>query len=63
MRHPRHQYTIKAHQTLHDVVYETARTDLLELQRLGFFLLEKRGRKWVFTAPEDLEARLAGAHH
>lgn len=58
MRHPGHQYTIKAHQTLHDVVYETARTDLLELQKRGLFLLEKRGRKWVFTAPEDLKARL-----
>ena len=58
MRHPGHPYTIKAHQTLHDVVYETARTDLLELQERGLFLLEKQGRKWVFTAPEDLEARL-----
>jgi len=60
MRHPGHQYTIKAHQTLHDVVYETARTDLMELQQRGLFLLEKRGRKWVFTAPEDLEERLGG---
>lgn len=60
MRHPGHQYTIKAHQTLHDVVYETARTDLLELQQRGLLLLEKRGRKWVFTAPLDLEERLVG---
>lgn len=60
MRHPGHQYTIKAHQTLHNVVYETARTDLLELQQRGLFLLEKRGRKWVFTAPKDLEERLVG---
>ncbi len=60
MRHPGHQYTIKAHQTVQDVVYETARTDLLELQERGLFLLEKQGRKWVFTTPEDLEARLVG---
>lgn len=60
MRHPGHQYTIKAHQTLHDVVYETARTNLLELHERGVFLLEKRGRKWVFIVPRDLEARLAG---
>ena len=61
VRHHGHQYTIKAHQTLHDVVYETARTDLLELHQRGLFLLEKRGRKWVFIAPGDLEKRLAGA--
>ena len=60
LRHPGHQYTIKAHQTLHDVVYETARTDLLELQQRGVFILEKQGRKWVFTAPKDLEERLVG---
>ena len=60
MRHPGHQYTIKAHQTLHDGVYETARTDLMELQQRGLFWLEKQGRKWVFTAPEDLEERLGG---
>lgn len=60
MRHPGHQYTIKAHQTLHAVVYETARTDLLELQKRGLFLVKKRGRKWVFTAPKDLEERLVG---
>ena len=59
MRHPGHQYTIKARQTLHDVVYETARTDLMELQGRGF-MLEKRGRKWVFIAPGDLEGRLVG---
>ena len=60
LRHPGHQYTIRGHKTLHNVVYETARTDLLELHQRGLFLLEKRGRKWVFTAPTDLEKRLVG---
>lgn len=45
VRHPGHQYTIKAHQTLHNIVYETARTDLLELQQLGLFLVKKTGQK------------------
>ena len=58
IRHPSHQYTIKLHRTLQDVVYETARTDLLELQKRGLFL--ERGRKWFITAPEVLEVRLAG---
>ena len=60
MRHPGHQYTISGHKTLHNVVYETARTDLMEWQQRGLFLVKKQGRKWVFTAPGDLEERLGG---
>lgn len=60
MRNPGHQYTIKEHQTLHDVVYETARTDLLELHQRGLFLVKKQGRMWVFIAPGNLDERLVG---
>ena len=60
VRHPGHQYTIDAHKAYHGIVYQTARTDLLELQEQGFFNKQKIGRKWVFDAPEDLEERLAG---
>lgn len=59
MRHPGHQYTINAHKTYHGVVYQTARTDLLELHERGLFNMEKVGRKWVFDAPGDLAERLA----
>ncbi len=60
VRHPGHRYTINAHKAYHGVVYQTARTDLLELHERGFFSMEKVGKKWVFTAPVDLETRLAG---
>ena len=61
VRHPGHQYTIDAHKAYHGVVYQTARTDLLELHAQGLFNKEKLGRRWVFAAPGDLEERLAGS--
>ena len=60
MRHPGHQYTIRGHKTLHNVVYETARRDLLELQKRGLLQVKKWDRKWIFTAPRDLEEGLGG---
>ena len=35
LRHPRHRYTIHGHRNSHNVVYQTARTDLLALQKSG----------------------------
>lgn len=52
------RYTIEGHRTSHDVVYQTARTDLLDLADRG--LLEKRrdGKAFVFVPPTDLSERL-----
>lgn len=54
------RYTIEGHRRSHDVVYQTARTDLLDLADRG--LLEKRrvGKAFVFVPPADLSARLRG---
>ncbi len=60
IRHPGHRYTINAHKAYHGVVYQTARTDLLDLQDRGLLTVSKVGRMWVFTAPTDLETRLTG---
>ena len=60
VRHPGHQYTVNAHKAYHGVVYQTARTDLLELHDRELFDKQKVGRKWVFYAPVDLQERLAG---
>lgn len=51
-------YTIEGHRQLHNVVYQTARTDLLDL--VDRELLEKRreGKAFVFVVPADLSARL-----
>lgn len=55
LKHPGHEYTIREHQAAHDVVYQTARTDLMALSD-HFRLLRKHkiGKKDVFIAPADL---------
>ena len=60
VRHPGHRYTINAHRFYHGVVYQTARTDLLDLRDHGLLEEGKIGKKWIFTAPQDLEERFAG---
>jgi Fic family protein len=59
-------YTIRSHQAAHGVVYQTARTDLLDLVRRGLLDQGKERNKFVFTVPADLAARLrhlAGINH
>ena len=58
IRHPDARYTFESHQTSHDVVYETARTDLLDLEKRGVLLRRKVGRRFVFSPPADLVERL-----
>lgn len=58
LRHPNRDYTVRGHQTVHNVVYQTARTDLLELVELGLFEKRKRRRSWIFSPVADLEEAL-----
>ena len=58
LKHPQQEYTIDGHRTSHDVVYQTARTDLLGLKARGVFGLRKRGKRMVFTVPHDIAERL-----
>jgi Fic family protein len=48
LRHPGHHYVIEEHQASHQVVYQTARTDLLDLEREGLLHSHKSGKKLVF---------------
>jgi Fic family protein len=59
LRHPDAEYTFHSHQTSHGVVYQSARTDLLDLELRG--LLERRtvGQRFVFRPVPDLSERLA----
>lgn len=59
LRRPNHIYTIESHRRSHNVVYQTARTDLLDLSERGFLKAWREGRKWHFTPEENLEHRLA----
>ena len=58
LRHPHHRYTIKSHQISHNVVYQTARYDLLHLEGLNLLKSAKIGRRWYFTPVDNLEAKL-----
>jgi Fic family protein len=58
LKHPYQEYTIASHGKSHNVVYQTARTDLLDLQSRGILEPKKRGKKIVFTASADLTERL-----
>jgi Fic family protein len=59
LRHPNYRYTIESHRSSHGVVHQTARTDLLDLERRGLFTKERIGRVWYFIPAGDLEQRLA----
>lgn len=58
LRHPHQRYTFRSHQMSHNVVYQTARTDLLNLEQRGLLAGRKVGRTWHFTPVPDLETRL-----
>ena len=52
-------YTIQAHQTSHRVAYQTARTDLLDLEKRGFLKLRSMGKQYLFfPVVEALEEEL-----
>lgn len=58
LKHPGQRYTFTSHQKSHNVVYQTARTDLLNLADQEVLEKRKRGKQWVFIAPVNLSARL-----
>ena len=51
-------YTIESHRLSHAVVYQTARTDLLDLVERGILESWKQGREWHFKPAKDIEAKL-----
>ena len=64
LRHPSQVYTIAEHQARQQVVYQTARTDLLGLDEAGLLVKSTAGNKLVFRPIAKLEAHLRrlGAH-
>jgi Fic family protein len=49
---------IDVHQNLHGVVYQTARSDLIDLEALGLLIKSKRGNAYEFYPAQDLQERL-----
>lgn len=60
LREPGRTYTYGAHARLHRVTHETARSDISALVARGWLEATRQGRRYRFTAPPDLAARLAG---
>ena len=58
VEHPEELYTFGKHANVHDTVYETARTDLLELNKLGLLEMRKEGRKFYFYPAKDIKEKL-----
>lgn len=58
LKHPDTAYTIEGHRQSHNVVYQTARSDLLDLEQSGLLHKEQAGRAFLFHAPRDLRERL-----
>ncbi|MCH8029057.1 MAG: Fic family protein [Candidatus Dadabacteria bacterium] len=61
LHHPGERYTIYGHRMSHDTAYETARSDLLHLEREGLFTAEKIGKRWYYTPAENFERRLGAS--
>ena len=58
LKHPFQEYSIASHQKSHNTVYQTARTDLLDLAARGLLAQKQRGRRMIFAIPTDLAGRL-----
>lgn len=58
LKHPYHTYIFESHRQSHDVVYQTARNDLLQLVAKGILIPKRRGRRHAFSVPGDLAERL-----
>jgi Fic family protein len=58
LRHDDAVYTIKAHQNTNNIVYQTARTDLLGLEKLKFLEKRQSGKELVFVPSEFLETKI-----
>ena len=58
LRHPHAEYTVKSHQTSHNVVHRTARQDLYDLAERGLLLQNKVKKTFYFTPAPDFEQRL-----
>lgn len=58
LRHPQHQYTIEAHRSSHGVAYQTARTDLLDMEHKGLLRSSKLHKKLIFEGTDLLSGKM-----
>ena len=58
LKKPDSNYSVKSHRGAHGVTYDTARTDLLKLEQLGFLKKLKIGNAFIFAPAKDLQNKL-----
>jgi Fic family protein len=58
LRHPDAEYTVNKHKIAHGVVYQSARTDLLDLVERGLLKKELRGKAYIFSPSEKIISQL-----
>ncbi len=58
LRNPRHEYTIYSHGNSHNVVHQTARTDLNNLVERSLLSKTKIDRVWFYKPTPDLSEKL-----
>lgn len=58
LKHPHFHYKIEVHRQSHNITYQTARTDLLNLEKYNLLLRKQIGKAFIFIAPEDLKKRI-----
>jgi Fic family protein len=61
LRHSGFLYTVRSHRSSHNVSYETARSDLMELTELGLLTKHKPGKGWEFRPVAGLHEKLKGS--
>ncbi|MGC1184401.1 MAG: Fic family protein [Candidatus Dormiibacterota bacterium] len=61
IRHPGHAYTVESHRGSNQVVYQTARSDLIDLQKKGLLECNRRGRRFVYVLAENIEDHFKGS--
>jgi Fic family protein len=58
LRNPDFRYTFESHRASHEVVYQTARSDILGLVERGLLEARRMGRKHVFVPSPEIESNL-----
>lgn len=58
LKKPSSIFYVESHRGAHNVTYDTARTDLLKLEKMGLLNKTKIGKAFAFIAPDDLRKRL-----
>ena len=61
LRHSGAEYTVRSHSTSHRVTPQSARTDLLDLERRGLLGRRRVGKRFVFSPVADLAVRVANS--